>query len=204
MMGSTEHPIGRISKSTCLESREDIDLIPILLWVRPLAPLCFGIDLEGCRVLPEPGDLKDRQCLVLEQTRGVTDRWYIDAAADWTILRYEVLARGKAKVRIDLDYTSAEKGGRLLRGWQTRVWSGATDQATTVAIGVVTSQAVGEQPPAKDFELIYPRGTWLHDEVRGQQYVIEGDGSRRLVTEEEIARGAASKARPKAEPVEER
>lgn len=200
VLDSARHPIGRISTSTHLESREDTDLIPILLWLRPLSRLCFGIDPQGCRVRADRGPIKGRECLILERSRGVTDRWYIDPAPNWQILRYEVLSGGKARVRIDLNYSSDEKGDRLLRAWQTRTWSGGNDQANTVTMGVVTDQKAAGRPPAKEFELDFPHGTWVHDDVRGREYVIEGDGSERLVPGEEMERRATSEDQPQAEP----
>jgi hypothetical protein len=155
-------------------------------------------------VAPKREAIKGRDCLVLERTRGVTDRWYIDPAPDRPILRYEVLSRGRPRVRIDLDYTSDGTGSRSLRSWHTRVWSGGDDEASRMAIGIVRDLEVGERPPAKQFELDFPRGTWVVDQVRGREYVIEDDGSERLVTREEMARRARSVDRLKGEPDEER
>ncbi len=187
---SVEHPMGTIWNSEALSTRESVELIPILLWARPLNSLGCGIDVARCRILPGMKPVEGRDCVVLRQSRGKgIDEWFIDVERDFSIVRYEFRDREEPRVRIDLSYAQDEEARWRPIGWRSlMLTAGGAIQADFEA--TVTEYAIGFKPNPDMFELDFPSGTWVNDQVRGVEYLVRPDGSQRLITQGELRMGA--------------
>lgn len=189
---SIEFPRGLILKGGTLdpqEARENVELIPVLLWLRPLDVHGININISSCRLLPEKRRVGGRDCVVLRKTQGMRhDEWAVDIQRNYIITRYELIVDNKSIVNTELDYTANTGTGWSLSKWHT-VWLNNDGGLSTDRHGNVTTCVVGESADPSQFELEFPRGTWVNDTIRNLEYILTSDGSERIVTQGEILKG---------------
>lgn len=186
----TEYPLGTVIKGTQLESLEDIDLIPILLWCRPLNSGCSGIDPKTTEILPQRVKVSGRECIVLSRARGrVTDKWYVDPANEHNALKYEVAHGDEAPTQIEISYRLDETGLSVPSEWKI-VWNPSSGWTSSSTSANVTRWAGRDSVNPADFELVFPYGTMVHDRNTGAEYLVVDGGKQRIVTRDEWRRGA--------------
>ena len=179
-----------VFKGTQLDGLEDISLIPILLWCRPLNPGCAGIDPSTTRALPQRVKMSGRECIVLTRARGrVTDRWLVDSANEHNILKYEVLHGDVANCQIDISYKLDDTGLSVPSGWKI-LWNISGGMARSSTLVNVTTWVGLEVFSPSDFELVFPYGTMVHDLNTDTKYLVVDGGKQRNVTRDEWRRGA--------------
>ncbi len=187
------HPMGVVVPPVALENREGIELIPLLLWARPLDARGCAIEIAKCRLLPRPQEVDGRSLVVLEQTRPTgtsVHRWFVDPERDFVVVRHEGDTGGKTKFRVDLDYGQDSDGAWIPSGWRT-LWFDGRGELSTEHTATVTKCDVGIAVEADQFDLEFPRGAWIGDQVRNIEYIVTGPGAERIVTPGELSRGVS-------------
>lgn len=178
-------PTGRIIGGNALERSNDDELTPVLLWARPMAGERIRIDPVSCKVEPKTESIEGRACLVLTCKQGVrVERWYIDVEADFSTRRYEAQLADEKKTRIDVTYAQDGKSRWVPTGWQC-ISSGMKGRVVSVVTGTVRAMELDTMPDPKLFDLAWPRGTMVNDQVQGGTYIIRLDGTQRVVTQED-------------------
>jgi hypothetical protein len=153
-----------------------MQLLPILLSLRPKDPRGAGVDLKSCELLATKVRVEDRDCLVLRKVSGQRfDEWFVDPDRGFTINRYEVRVREDLKVRIDLTYHEGPNGTWLPSAWHSLFFAGGA--LLSDCNGTISSVTVNVPVAAEKFELAFPANTWVTDHLRKKSYLVRADGS---------------------------
>jgi hypothetical protein len=190
---SVAYPMGTVLPPGALENREDIELIPAMLWARPLDARGAAIDIVKARLRGDRPVVDGRPCAVLEERKPggrMINRWFIDDGRGFAVLRYEVEVGGNTKIRVDLTYEDDATLGPVPKGWRT-LWFTGKGNLQWERTATVVARAVPFRPGEGEFELDFPAGAWVHDRIRGVSYLVTSDGQERVVNDSELARGAS-------------
>jgi len=183
------YPLGEIQERNSLSSREDIQLLPVLMFVRPKDPRGAGIDLKSCELLHDIVKVEDRDCRVVRKVSGDRfDEWYVDPNRGFVICRYEVRLRAELGSRIDLSYQQAPDGTCVLSAWHSMFVSGGN--LISDCKGTIKSVELNVPIVPEKFKLAFPPDTWVTDHLRNKSYLVRPDGSERILTKDELSNGA--------------
>ena len=157
---------------------------------------------DAWHVAPQMVYLQERRCLLLERhttryTSGslaegqeVVTCW-LDAEADFSILRYQHTRGEHVQTQIDIEYRTDEQAGWVPERW-TGLRYGRRDplQLGEEFQGTVTACDVNVPADPGDFAADFPAGTWVRGPKDEGQWLVLADGTRRPITPEELRRGA--------------
>lgn len=185
--GGSEYPRGRLGASQYIEARQDVELLPVLYWIRPLSTQGSEIKLADCRLLPETRAVEGRACVVLQRRRnGAIDEWSVDTERDYLILRYDLTVEAKPRIRMDLGYKQGDDAGWQLAGWKTVVYRGNSGKLALQIDADVMTCELNAKIEESDLALEFPPGTWVNDNIRKVNYILRSDGTERVVTKAEM------------------
>lgn len=180
---------GTIFTGDEMSDRGFVDLEPILLWARPLAACGSDIDLSEARIVDQDRREGDRAYVVIARPRGDRiDEWTVDPERDFTVRRYEVRQGDRPVVLTEIDYAPHEVARWVPDKWRARFWPGRRLASDT--IGTFTAYSGAESVGADAFDLPFPEGAWVNDQGRDVSYIVLPGGSERIVTSDELRKGA--------------
>lgn len=165
-----------------------LDLWGLVIALRPSSSL-FNIRPENCKLDLDLVPIDDRNCYRLSErgSSGTGHRlWFVEAAPPFVVCRY--IGNGdKDGVQVDMQWAN-EKGERRLVGWRYIVFPNG--EAPTVYFGhsLITSldNVTSALPNRVDMDDL-PVGTWVVDDVRGEQFIINEANQKRIIESTELS-----------------
>ena len=149
--------------------------------------------LANCRLITTNAILDGVRCVEIEQSKSGWRHRGVDYCRVWVDPRRDdVAVFWEDRSNIDLDWAwhgSIDYRKDPKYGWIPMHWFSACGgtQARTSDCTVIRF-AFNEKLPLEMFVPKFPPGTPVRDRTTGQQYVVQKDGSKRLITREEIDR----------------
>lgn len=134
-------------------------------------------------------------CVVLEHSIAfsrdtITRRLFLSRDRQFLVTRYEMARDTKVIEQLNIEYDTSPQGIMVPVRWSKI--EGDPDAPFTVEQSVVTSYELNlpVAPPPETFALTFPPTTWVQEYRSKEPYIVREDGSRRIITEAEIMRGA--------------
>lgn len=185
--GSTEWATLQIETET-EEQLQTLELMAALVGVRPDHPL-LGIDVRGLSIFPEAAVVGGASCVVVqeisESVPDVSQRLYLDREREWAVRRYVGTVGGEG-VQIDLEYSREVSGRPTPVGWTVLRFAAADRPVQVYARSEVIKLGAGVALDESRLKFAHPVGTWVVDRRSGESYLVDTDGERRIVREEEL------------------
>jgi hypothetical protein len=153
-------------------AQTSIDFRPLLLAYRFQDPALEVVDVERFHVVGLALDRR-RECVVLEEEPrhpyNPRELWWLAAAVDCAPVRWQVV-EGEGDVLLDcrMDYGDRTDGVWPLRSWQLHQsgWSSF--------VNTVTDLSIDEPVDPSEFEITFPPGTHVFDNIRDLEYTVGG------------------------------
>lgn len=177
------------------------EIAPILVTFRGCELSCGGVDLESYECGLKRANVNGHMCSAL-QPRTWTEKEYkrtywVDSTRDYIVLRIVYGRMGKPPIySTDIDYHLDAASVWVPSRWHTIVTSGsATRVDSQLSVDNVVYTADNDIPDAA-FTIEFPPGTAVVDRrsatdfAPGERFIVRQDGSKRMVTNEELSRGA--------------
>lgn len=160
-----------------------LDLWSLLISLRPSIGL-FNMRRENCKLGLDLVHIDDRDCYRLTENVSSSSGhrlWFVEAESPFVVCRF--IGNGeKDGVQVDMQWAN-ENGEKRLVGWQYMLFP--IGEAPTVYFGhsLLTSlQNVETALPDRIDVDDLPVGTWVVDEVTGEQFIL-GEANRKRIIE---------------------
>jgi hypothetical protein len=187
----TSHRLGVMSSGERNNIIRALYLFPFRLHYRALDPE-IGLLRAGEWRVADAGVLAGRECLVLRkknETLGAVTCW-VDPKSEYCILRYETYyPNGKVDLRVDIRYQADASHGSVPSHWVAYRF-GTQGQLHESCTGQLTKHEFNPQLSDEAFELPFPEGTEVTDEMTKTSFIVRKNRVKRLVLNEERVRGA--------------
>jgi hypothetical protein len=151
----------------------DVDSIqfrPLMLTLRAVHPALAAIDPAEYRVSPERGRIGDVSCLIIEHAGDQQPHkfYWVDPDRDFIVLREHETYRGVDRIRKDISYQRDPVHGWLPSGWKF-VNLDERGELRESAVATVAEYAINATIPPSEFQIEYPKGTYLVDARSGME-----------------------------------
>jgi hypothetical protein len=174
---------------------DDPQLLPLLMTYRPFHILNTIVEEFPDRFMVVPGTYKigDRPCVWLKEKatepgQRITNLW-VDPARDYVVLRLSQTDHGVTAWQMSLsEYQRAEEIWVPVK-WSVIVQNPEGSMNTSTSCSV-QSFRINQPIDPKEFELMFPVGTWIVDREKSEVYILQEGGRKRRITAEELAGGA--------------
>jgi hypothetical protein len=199
-------PLGRrgtIQKHPEAPDSTSADVWPLFLSAAPLHPVLRPLHaLDKWRVSDELASGGGRPGFVLElgeprfasaASGGQLERLFVDSTIGGAIVRYVKQHGERTTQEIEIAYSDGDTTNPAMpKGWIARVYSMINEPRLLRQERAVVSRIVlNETIPPERFELAYPVGAWVDDHTSGRQWIVRAGGGQRLITRDELTRGAS-------------
>jgi hypothetical protein len=181
------YPRGRVASTDETNGLDFVGALPILLAVRGAVWLDR---LAAPRATAVDGVLENDPMVILTLSSEGSDRKYIlwcEPAKDYHVRRIEYYASSGLRRRHDISYSHDEKSRLWIPVRWTRTSALPDGGIRVQKTSAVTYYSLGGAIPSEEFDLTFPPGTWVDDEVNNRSYIVLEDGGERVVTPAERA-----------------
>ncbi len=198
-------PVANIVSTTrymaSLENVDDLIFRPIVIAYRPLAPDLMNAQPTFCRVVQQDSFVNGRQCALIEERAEllgpeVVRLYWVDPSRECVVVRCIVNEGGQSREQLDIDYTHDSAHGWVPTRWTVIVFPNGRKKSRRDFPGrltlyqhagaVVESYAFNESVEQPEPEPTFPAGTVVFDRKAKQQYVLEKDGNKRVLSTGEL------------------
>ncbi len=185
-------PHGVVRSRVQDDSLRDVDLIPMLMTYRAMLPAISSLSREHCTLLEQRGNIGGRECLIVE-CRASDDSparlYWVDPALNYVVVRFAEGIHGEEYLREDIQYRRDPRYGPVPGEWRV-VYLPEKGSLAMSKTYRMTRYEFNEPIAPERFELAFPRGTRVSDQVANRRYV-EGS-TRHFLQPNEPQRGLAS------------
>jgi hypothetical protein len=178
------HAIGEIqppARNTAVVRERDI--VPLVLFFRILDPQLGRFAAPSVDVEPNPIVVDGHQCRVVRWSRSaaLTDDLCVDVERNYIPLRYTQYEDGHVDTQWSITKVSSPSPGLFCPSeWEMAKFRG-DGRLISQMHGIATRCDVSAEVRPSEFELEFPPGTWVFDNVAQRQYVVQKTGVKRDV-----------------------
>jgi hypothetical protein len=168
----------------------------ILVAYRPCDPDMGGVDWAGYCVSPKLENIGGRDCLIVRprMSQEWEKSYWVDPSRDFLVLRVVSARRGyPPSSTLDISYVEDEEHGWVPSGWKLVRTGGSPDRVFEQATVRISHYEINPDVPKAEFQFEFPPDTAVTDHRSGTRYIARENGARRVVTREELGRGATSR-----------
>lgn len=183
----------RSNRRDRFDGRRGLMHVAVLLAYRPLdSDLSPFILTDDIRIAPKAELHHGRSCVVLENApaggSGLHKRLWVDGQSLWP-RRYESIVSGVPRVALDLYYEDDDPGTegselKRLSSWESSTFKLDTGEPSEHSVATVTHCEINGVISLEEFQIAWPSGTWLIDEVSDTREKLPGgqwvQGGKRL------------------------
>jgi hypothetical protein len=166
--------------------------LPLILAYRPFALLrqrgtiVQGAVLAECRAVPTPkGDVT---IAFPAAAAGCITYVTVDPARESVPVSYVEEFGGNVHMVLSIEFRQDETEGWIPKGWTARTLSPA-GRLMNASRGEVSHCSINQPIPEKDFEIVFPSGTWVIEqtETKGvsKTYLVLENGAKRYLSDAE-------------------
>jgi hypothetical protein len=177
--GHIPYPVAHVVGGGIKKVGRDVCVRPIRLAYRALDPdigLCDARDLKLADGLPIAGSV------VLDHGNGLV---WVNSAQDFLPVRCTWTTHGVTTNVIEITNEYDKEYGWRPASWTNTILNEKA-QIVIADIDRITQFALNCKISASDFQLSFPTGTWVSDNVRDERYIVLGEGQRRDVLKGEF------------------
>ncbi|MEX1232404.1 MAG: hypothetical protein WEB58_19315 [Planctomycetaceae bacterium] len=148
---------------------------PLILAYRATHPRIGRLDENSHRVLPDRYPVGDFSCIVLEEIGAgpFLRSYWVDPEHGFIVRRYQTTVEGRNDSRMDISYEQDS-----VHGWVPKVWTiinlDENGDLRSSTVCTVTNFSINKTIPLKEFQLSFPPGTRVIDEVKGKKFISGG------------------------------
>lgn len=196
--GKPSYPKGVLTNENKNTEVNNYHCKPILLTYRALHKTMGSIQLGGFEILPTPGLIDDKECIILRDAPsrfgGPYQRTlWLDPKRGFVVLRYATTnSAGVQTIKVDIDYAQDRIHGAVPSSWRI-VCRDDNGWLRESSFSTVTEFAINPAIDDNEFRLEFPVNTLVTDRksrARQQFYVVRENGAKRPVTGEEVAKAS--------------
>jgi hypothetical protein len=185
-----DHPVGYVN----VEKKPDVtnyEFWPILLHYRAIDPKVGRFSSAQWTIVQTGVRLRERDCALLKWTDANVgeEMCWVDTARQSAILRHIVKTNGYV-IQTDIDYKAVPQQGWVPSSWKIQDLSADLRKIKLSSTATVTTAILNEPLNDEEFRLNFPPGTEVMDRPAKQTYLIEPNGTKRIITQEERLRDA--------------
>lgn len=145
------------------------------------------------QVMEGTADIAGHSCIGVEEVRparesGVTSFW-VDDDGTYALRRLIRSFSGVPFQQIDVLESGVDSMAWVPRKWRVTALK-QDGSVETILESTVTTMRLNQPLGSETFELGFPAGTWVNDADEDLTYIIRPDGTRRIVTREDLLSGA--------------
>jgi len=143
-------------------------------------------------VLDAAATLDGKKSILIEHRQAQTTRarrYWLLPECDMSIARFVALDGERVTLQVDTDF-ALQNGMWNPTGWRAARF-GTNHTALDSASLTVADISVNPIVPPADFDVVFPPGTEVFDRLLKQMYIVNPDGSKRIVSQAESERNAA-------------
>ena len=189
--------IGTIFREAEFKEIENMNIRAILLAYRALHPGVLKMSLVQYTLQSKNAMVDGRpHWLLVEQSGGsLTRSLWLDPDRSFHVARYieEVNEPGLAPrlwCKLDVTYAADARHAWVPAGW-TVIFLRPNGAMSRSIEASVTQYDFNQSIPTEEFELPFPVGTYVTDKRDGSAWIERSGGARRVITQEELKRGAS-------------
>jgi uncharacterized protein (TIGR03067 family) len=169
----------------------------IMLACRPLHPELCDLDSAAYTLLPGDTMVEGHRCVELRETPetefpGHWNTFWLDLDRDYVIVKYESRYRhfrgkgwGGAGTTVTVTYQNDAVHGWVPSGWKTMWHNSETGAIYNVEEAKVIKDSFNIAITSELFDLPFPPGTFVQDNLRREVWVALPGGRKRVLTEAE-------------------
>lgn len=170
---------------------EDMFFRPILLLYRPFDPALGGCRPEHWELLPEARQVDGSECEVIREPakEGWETRYFVDPHREFVVLRMVMQRNQVTRAQFDAKYGNDLK----LAHWTTVLFSDQQDfpgqsELPCYASADVTRCSLNAPLDESEFQIpAFPTNSLIVDQRTREVSILRADGSKRVVTREEMS-----------------
>lgn len=165
-------------------------LYAIFMNYRPFHPAMGQFSSQGWTMAGK-GVVDGKDCLIVENVgNSWTKSCWVDPARDYIILRYtNRTTRGSKDVsKLNISYLNDKNNGCIPSLWKAVLLfpeRGTLNEGSTVS---VSSYTINPSFEPSEFQFDFPVGTFVRHFQEKDQYLVDKNGGKRIVTQEELNR----------------
>ncbi len=165
-------------------------LYALFMNYRPFHPTMGQFSSQGWTTAGK-GVVDGKDCLIVENVGSSwTKSCWVDPARDYIILRYtnRTTRGGKDVSKLDISYINDKKNGWIPSRWKAVLLfpeRGTLDESSTTT---VSSYTINPSFEPSEFQIDFPVGTFVRHYQEPDQYLVDKNGGKRIVTQEELNR----------------
>lgn len=183
--------LGYIYKDSRHPDYRDTTIWPILLAYRPFSPDLGRVDPARLSVSIDQGVVSGRACALITQplTQSTLRRTYwVDPGREYVILRLTEEKDRRGIFACDISYQRDDASGWVPSGWTTVV-TASNGKAALQFVAHVTRHEIDQPIADREFQIEFPAGTMVVDDVAKSTFIVRDGGDKRFVSPRERAAG---------------
>lgn len=179
-----KYKIAYIAACEAAEDANDIQTIPLFIFLRPFGQPFGKIDPTKLELVTTSAEINGTRCCLLKFRRtNQNDLIWVETSKDYLPIRYSWSRPKYGDVPddiIDIEYAYDETNGWFPVSWTNR-WltlKGAVYEKYTAR---VTDARINATIPEDMFKLEFPVGTWVENRITKESYILKAGGGKRIV-----------------------
>jgi hypothetical protein len=173
---------------------QNIYLSPILRHFRPISPTFTCFKLDSLKVLRTDDAVNGDRCIVLEEKQDHkfwNRKYWIVPDKDMAVIRFAgVRPDGTTDHQVDTEFRKDARFGWIPSSWKA-IRCGREGKVFSSASNRVTEIEVNTPIPDSTFDIEFPAGTEVDDDISKRRYIVKPDGTQRQIMQREVDRGAS-------------
>lgn len=181
--GTIGFPNAHITESNESVIARDVRLLPLLMNYRPFHQTLGWFDPARLKLTDQRGVVDGRSCLVLRHTNqsaGTDETVWVDPARSFIPLRCWIAQNGRTTFDIEIAYTANQEHGWIPTSW-SNTWLDERGDIINSKSSIVDDHKINQPVAAELFKIEYPAGTWVHDYLTDEEYILRAEGERRPI-----------------------
>jgi hypothetical protein len=181
--GEVEFPNAHIGESDKSVVALDVRTFPLLMNYRPFHQTLGFFDPDKLELTRERGIVDDRACLVLRHshaTAGTDQTVWVDPTRSFVPLRCWITFKGRTTFEIDITYAADEQHGWVPTSWNN-TWLDERGGIVNSKSATVDDYKLNQPVPDDIFRVEYPAGTWVHNYLTDEIYILRAGNERRPI-----------------------
>lgn len=178
-----DFPNAHITAKQASVTAKDVRLFPIRLVYRAFDPVIGVVEDQARLTLTETKSVVDgHSCLVLRHPGDWFDHTiWVDRDRSFVPLRYVRSRKGVVRTQVEISYSQDKEYGWVPTSWNIATLHEKTHSIQSSWSATVTQYTFNQPIPDATFQLTYPPGTWVHNYVTDEEYIVREGGDVRPI-----------------------
>ncbi len=184
--GIQEFPNAQISTDPNSKSANTIQSLPLRLVYRTIDPIFGVIDVANLAVVESTAVINDVECLGVRQAPSTGSPLeviiWVDPSKDYIPVQYWSKIQGRPVQYVEISSFARDE----VNGWVPEKWTIVRkfgkdgSPRWSDAVGM-TAFAINHRVPEDAFEIRFPVGTWVQNNITKEAYIVRDQGQKRPV-----------------------